>query len=307
MTAALWNVLGKPVCIDLYHGDNNEDQGAPIDFAALYADGVRFIIHKASQGATYVDPLYAVRRKAALAAGMKWDSYHFCTGEDLSAQLAHAIAAAEPDDTMRMALDVEQNHGSTIGLSQADELVNMLDQKRGAQCLRYSGFGFLTSAATSAKHLVGGPWWFAKYGPQPTASQLQAVGIDPANIHLWQDTESGSRPGIASVIDMSYWLHSAADLAKYPELPAASYSQQTSSPDASNGSQGISSSFPDPMTVAGVLRVQDALNAISAAYACGTADGVVGPRTLASLARLRADRGLSGTGLDAIVWKALFG
>ena len=57
---------GLNVVIDLSHHNNN------VDFAKVVAAGVLGVIHKATQGTTTVDPLYAQRRGEALAAGLLW-------------------------------------------------------------------------------------------------------------------------------------------------------------------------------------------------------------------------------------------
>ncbi len=67
------------------------------DFATAKAGGVIGIVHKATQGATYVDPKYAGRVKAAKSAGLLWGAYHFGTGADVDAQLAQFLAVVQPD------------------------------------------------------------------------------------------------------------------------------------------------------------------------------------------------------------------
>lgn len=215
MTTALWAVLGKPAVIDLSH--NNRD---PIDFAALYADGVRLAILKASQGTGFVDPAYAKRRIAAQAAGIIVDAYHFCDGTDPKLQARHFFAAAAPDESMRLAIDCEPNKGSSISFAQADQMADLVDQHRGRQCLRYTGAGFLIpSAINQTPHFRKGPIWWAKYGPQPSGAQLAVLGIDPDDLVLWQETSTGSRPGIKGPVDESYFLGTLEQLALWPALP----------------------------------------------------------------------------------------
>lgn len=207
---ALWAVLGKPTVIDLSH--NNRD---PIDFAALYADGVRMVIHKATQGKDYADPLYAPRRKAALAAGMRWEAYHFCDNTPVAEQLAHFLAVADLDETMRGAIDAEPNRGATISFANAAALAVATDQKRGTQALRYGGLAF-ADYKIPAWH--NGPLWWAKYGPSPTARQMRLWGVPVQNVVLWQETGSGARPGVHGALDESYFLRGDAALAGYPLL-----------------------------------------------------------------------------------------
>ena len=58
------------------------------------------------------------------------------------------------------------------------------------------------------------------------------------------------------------------------------------------------------LDTAGVVALQRALQ--DASYGeCGAADGLIGPRTQAAIARLRAERGLAGAGVDAVLLGAL--
>ena len=54
-------VAAKPinVVVDLSHPNEN------VDFVKMKADGIVAVIHKATQGLTYVDETYATRQKAA--------------------------------------------------------------------------------------------------------------------------------------------------------------------------------------------------------------------------------------------------
>lgn len=216
MTALLWpNLAGKPYVVDLSH--NNPE---PIDFAALKADGVELVIHKASQGLSMRDPLYGSRRKRALDAGLKWDAYHFFDGSPPVRQVSFFLSVAELDETMRGALDCEPNGRSTISFDNADAAALAIDDKRGLQAVRYTGAGFLTPKSVAVTpHFRAGPIWWAKYGPQPTAAQLKPLGIDPADIVLWQRTGSGSRQGVKGPVDESWFIAGGLDeIQAWPSL-----------------------------------------------------------------------------------------
>ncbi|MFL6138783.1 MAG: glycoside hydrolase family 25 protein [Frankiaceae bacterium] len=90
--------------VDLSHHNGS------VDFARLKAAGVAAVIHKATQGTSYVDPKYVSRRAAAKAAGMPWGAYHMCEpGQDAKAQIDHfleVVGRSEPPE-LRLALDVE--------------------------------------------------------------------------------------------------------------------------------------------------------------------------------------------------------
>jgi lysozyme len=74
--------VSKPinVVVDLSH--HNE----AVDFAKMKANGIVGVIHKATQGLTYVDKTYASRRSKAVDCGLLWGAYHFGVGGDGSDQ-----------------------------------------------------------------------------------------------------------------------------------------------------------------------------------------------------------------------------
>src|SRR5258708_354433 len=58
------------VVVDLSH-HNGE-----VDWASAKTAGIFAIVHKATQGVGYVDPLYGAHRTAAQASGLWWGAYH---------------------------------------------------------------------------------------------------------------------------------------------------------------------------------------------------------------------------------------
>jgi len=116
--------------IDLNHNDD-------IDFAKVKAKGeIAAIIHKVSEGSTFVDQHFDERRKAARTLGFLWGAYHFGTNADVGAQLKNFLAHAQIEATDFVALDYEKRtlkDGSdiTMSLDQAEEFVTRLHEKLG--------------------------------------------------------------------------------------------------------------------------------------------------------------------------------
>lgn len=184
-----------PAVIDIYHGNTVND------FAALKAAGIQGIIHKASQGANYADPLYAVRRKMATDAGLLWGAYTFNTGEPIDAQVFEFFSHAEPDANTLMALDFEDNPHSQMSLGQARQFLQQADAKLGRKLVLYSG--------NRAKDLLGGQidsflgshrLWLAQYGP---VAKVQASWKTP---WLWQYSENGKLPGTDGAVDLNSYI-----------------------------------------------------------------------------------------------------
>ena len=57
------------------------------DWAKLKAAGCIGVIHKATEGTSYKDPTLYDRAKDAMAAGLKWSTYHFLRPGSMSAQM----------------------------------------------------------------------------------------------------------------------------------------------------------------------------------------------------------------------------
>jgi len=93
------------------------------------------VIHKASEGGDWIDPLYSLRRPQAEAADLLWGAYHFGTRQYSGADQAAAfLAAAQPRPTTLMALDFELNDRkphNTMELSQAEAFVLAIQQATG--------------------------------------------------------------------------------------------------------------------------------------------------------------------------------
>jgi GH25 family lysozyme M1 (1,4-beta-N-acetylmuramidase) len=183
-----------PNVIDIYHGNSVHD------FVAVKAAGIVGVIHKCTQGAGYADPLYATRRKAAIAAGLLWGAYSFNTGESVSAQIEQFFSHAEPDANTLMALDFEDNPHSEMSLDQARAFLTQGAAKLGRKMVIYSG--------NRVKDLLGGKidsflgshrLWLAQYGPVARVQQSWSKQW------LWQYSETGRLPGTDGTLDFNYY------------------------------------------------------------------------------------------------------
>lgn len=198
--------------IDMYHGNAVKNP----DFAALRANGVFGIIHKASQGLHYRDPAYAARRVAAQAAGLLWGAYHFLDATDAKAQADFFIecsgitAGADP---ILLACDYE-NSPHQPSLQQAMTFMREVDSVvPGVQCVLYSGNLIRETLQPSngghqAQDMRGVEFffqqhrlWLAEYGPQerfpwPWNTPIvklsnEAAELPAPGVWLWQFTEQG--------------------------------------------------------------------------------------------------------------------
>lgn len=114
------------------------------DFGAAFKAGLRGIIHKATQGDSYVDPRYAERMQPALDAGLLYGSYHFADASPVAKQVDHFLSTVRPDlnPHLLLALDLEQNssrHGGTMSLDSAKEWCRLVYRQSGQWPALYSG------------------------------------------------------------------------------------------------------------------------------------------------------------------------
>ncbi len=173
------------VVVDLSH------HNASVDFAQLAAAGIVGVLHKATQGASYVDPLYASRQAQARAAGLRWGAYHFGDGSDAQAQAEHFLAGANPAVGDLLALDVEQNtQGSSMTLAQAEAFVQFVFQRTGRWPGVYGGSYLKQLLGSSTTSALGNCWlWISEYASAPVIAPLWPQWT------LWQYTDGTLGPG----------------------------------------------------------------------------------------------------------------
>jgi len=128
--------VGLNAVIDISHSNSVADFGR-----VRAASPVLAVIHKATEGYDWVDPLYARRRAEAEAAGLLWGAYHFGTYQHSGAeQAATFLAVAQPGPQTLIALDLElneRNHANSMDLSRAEEFVRAILAATGRLPLVY--------------------------------------------------------------------------------------------------------------------------------------------------------------------------
>jgi lysozyme len=225
----------NPLVIDISHHNTIDlPRGG---FGSVYAYGIRGVIHKASQGKGYRDPVYAPRRKQATDAGLLWGAYHFNTGENVAAQVDNFLRCADPTDATLMALDFEDNIASQMSAQQCVEFLGLLDQKLGRKAVIYGGNRIKEQLPKLGKadqaFIASHQLWLCQYGPVAKIPQPWT------NFFLWQFTGDGVGPkphaipgivgngidinsygGTAAQLSMEWAGHVPPDVEKQPDIPA---------------------------------------------------------------------------------------
>ncbi|HXP95546.1 MAG TPA: glycoside hydrolase family 25 protein [Telmatospirillum sp.] len=196
------------------------------------------VLHKASEGGDWRDPLYAERRDKALAAGLLWGAYHFGTHQYSGADQAQAfLAMAQPAPDTLMALDLELNEripANTMTIDQAEAFVTVIKASTGRLPLLYTHAIWaegkpvgrqgrsLGGAISSRSILAECDLWLADYRSQP---QLPSAWSGKG-WRLWQYAGEGAKaisppgsPGrsVAGVdrCDRNVFLGDATALVRY--------------------------------------------------------------------------------------------
>ena len=174
--------------------DISHHQGSNIDFARVKAAGIVGVIHKATGGTNYQDPMYPVNRQRAQNEGLLWGAYHWGTGDASGAdQAQYFIDYAQPDGQTLLALDYEPNVAGPHRLGPdmtpqiATDFVNAIQGSQGRLPILYTGMAM----QGKIPNLPDCPLWWARYAAQP-------AGIPETwpTWTLWQYTDgtNGNQP-----------------------------------------------------------------------------------------------------------------
>lgn len=195
------------------------------------------VIHKATEGGDWKDPLYRKRRAQAEAAGLLWGAYHFGTRQHSGTEQAELfLAYAKPGPDTLMALDFEQNEGNpynSMRLRQAEDFVKSVHAATGRFPVIYTNQAWadghpvgeaahgLGASVTEKSVLALCPLWLADYRSEPQVPRAwRGHGW-----HFWQyagDTDMGGPRGYrvrgvwgVEACDRNIFKGDAADLHKF--------------------------------------------------------------------------------------------
>ena len=172
------------VVIDLSHHNGK------VDLTAAKNAGLVGVIHKATQGWKYHDPMYATNRTQALAAGLLWGAYHFGVGADGVAQADFFLSTVQADQAGLLVLDFEANAAdSSMDLIEARAFVTHIQQETGRWPGLYAGQYLKELLGSSPDPVLSNCWlWLAQYGP---------TAVLPAGWNawtMWQYTDGAAGP-----------------------------------------------------------------------------------------------------------------
>ncbi|PJJ53190.1 glycoside hydrolase family 25 protein [Hymenobacter chitinivorans] len=169
-----------------------------VDFVSAAQAGMVGVVHKATEGLTNTDLLYAGRKSEALAAGLLWGAYHFGHNDDGAAQAKYFLGVVQPGPTDLLVLDFESNAGMTTG--QAEAFVQYVYQQTGRYPGLYTSTGYLQQQGATTSHSLHKCWlWLAEYNSVISAPKCPPGWPNPWT--MWQYTETGGVPGVIGNCD----------------------------------------------------------------------------------------------------------
>lgn len=187
-----------------------------IDWAQVAASGKLFAIAKATEGRTFVDPLYATNKLNAQASGLVFGAYHFAQPDgsagDAIAEADHFVDTAQltPGNLIPV-LDIER----TGGLTQAEVTqwiltwLGRVTDRLGVRPMVYTSpngwdnrTGDTTAVVDAGYTVLWVAHWFVE---EPT---LPANDWGGYGWTFWQHSDCGTVPGIEGCVDLD-WYESA--------------------------------------------------------------------------------------------------
>lgn len=152
------------VVVDLSHHNTISD------IRKAKAAGIRGVIHKATQGSSFVDPTFAAHKAIVTGAGLLFGAYHFGEAGDPIGQADHFLAVSA--NAQLLVLDFESNpQGEDMSLLEAEQFVHYVFTKTGRYPGLYSGHTIKQALATAGitradQTELSRCWlWIAQYGP----------------------------------------------------------------------------------------------------------------------------------------------
>lgn len=203
--------------------DVSNHQGT-IDWSLVAASGTRFAFAKATEGRSFVDPMYATNRAGAALSGVVFGAYHFArpddTANDAILEADHFVDVAQPQPgDLLPVLDIE----STGGLTQAQVTqwilawLDRVTERLGVRPIVYTsphGWENRTGDTTAVVDAGYSVLWVAHWGvPSPL---VPAANWGGNGWTFWQYGNCGTVPGIDGCVDVDWYETGSFDPVTIP-------------------------------------------------------------------------------------------
>jgi lysozyme len=185
--------MPTPRVIDLSHHNS-----IPRDLTAAAAAGIIGVIHKMTEGSSYVDDHAEARFYLAGQAGMRWGLYHFLRPGDMEQQAQHFIDAAQDAGVIdRDTLLAADHEDPKVSYDDLMDFLIAVENITGRIPKIYSGHVIKDQCGSSSPYPNKYPLWLANYASSPTLPH----GCQ--KYYLWQYTDQGSIAGVTPPTDLN--------------------------------------------------------------------------------------------------------
>lgn len=171
-----------------FHGIDISHHNAKVDFDKIKAD---FIFMKATEGKSFVSPVYKERMELAQKKGFSCGAYHYYKpGIDPIVQAKHFCNHVTGE--LPAVLDIEDSYSSrTKIIADLKKFLDYIENKTGKTPIIYTGYSYIKDM-NLPEHFSKYPLWLAWY---TTADKVKAPA--PWNDWTyWQYSENGNVEGV---------------------------------------------------------------------------------------------------------------
>ena len=213
-------VLAKGIDVSRWnHEIGRNDEYLPLDWSAIKAQGVDFVILKAGSTKSGIEPTFLMDYEGARAAGLEIGVYFYTYATTIEGIRADAEALMTYLEGKKFEypiyLDLEDASLEALGknyLSDMCEAFMVTLQENGYYAALYSNHNWLTYILDSAKMFSLYDVWYARYPltDKPTWNE-EKYG---KQLGMWQYSESGTLEGFSCPFDMNYAYKDYSEIMK---------------------------------------------------------------------------------------------
>lgn len=180
-----------------------------IDWEAVKESGIEFVIVKATEGITYVDPTFIANWDGAKEAGLLVSAYHMLWPQFPAAKQAEHFlnTMGERKTDFPLALDVElKGAGGNIG-AVVEEVLLALEARDGRVPIIYTAQSIWNTHVGWAPGWHRFSLWVADYN-----AVAPAIPVGWDTYSFWQHSSTGKVPGISGNVDLNIFVGGLQDL-----------------------------------------------------------------------------------------------
>jgi GH25 family lysozyme M1 (1,4-beta-N-acetylmuramidase) len=254
-----------------------------IDWTKVAASGRRFAIAKATDGSSFIDPMYATNKAGAMAAGLMFGAYHFArpdgSANDAIEEADHFVDVAQlGQGNLLPVLDLERT-GNLTPEQLIDWMLAWLGEvtaRTGVRPMIYSsphGWESRTNDSTAIVDAGYTVLWIAHWGVNTPL--LPANGWQGYGWTFWQHSNCASVPGIQGCVDSDWFNGLTFDAVTIPSPDTTPPIASLTVPPGVSGSVDVSfSEIVRGVTSDNVtLRVLETGERVHSALGCVSKDG----------------------------------